>query len=66
MVPIICYLIGFIIIGNTLILLILLLIKYFLKYNFSYIFFIIPGGIIYLISIELYIEFLLYYEEKYV
>ena len=51
MVPIICYLIGFIIIGNTLILLILLLIKYFLKYNFSYIFFIIPGGIIYLISI---------------
>ncbi len=66
MVPIICYLIGFIIIGNTLILLILLLIKYFLKYNFSYIFFIIPGGIIYLISIELYIEFLLYYEKKYV
>jgi len=66
MAEIICYLIGFILIINSIILLILFFSEYYNHYKFTYLFYIIPGGIIYLIFLELYIEFLLYYEKKYV
>ena len=66
MAEIICYFIGFILTINALILLFLLYAEYYYQSKFTFLFYFIPGGISYLIFLELYIEFLLYYEKKYV
>ena len=66
MAEIICYLIGVILIINSLIILFLILTEYFYQSKYTFLLYFIPGGISYLIFLELYIEFLLYYEKKYV